>query len=240
MGRACHRRTAQQLDSRYLPGSWWPFSLNFCSAAIFLVSSVIKLVPQSCCNWIPQLHMPSQVPIVKLHPLHCSLPRTRAPQKASDDDGVPLSWGENDRVILSFNMSDEVFQKSPLPPKSGTVYDECVLVINDSIAFVELFRTTEYEWIDIWEMNETDVERTWTKKLRITVHNGLQSLFLGLRRDGKFFLDNGLGELLIYDANRQALMNSRIYGTLHSLQIITYNESLVSFRRGIEFEHHHD
>ncbi|KAJ7961956.1 F-box protein [Quillaja saponaria] len=160
--------------------------------------------------------------------------------KASDDDGSPLGWGENDRVILSFDLSDEVFQKSPLPPKSGIAYDECVLVINDSIAFVELFGNIGYEWIDIWEMNDSDVERTWTKKLRITVHNGSRSLFLGPWGNGKFFLDTGLDELLIYDADRQAFMNTGIYGTLHSLQIVTYTESLVSFRREIEFEQHHD
>ncbi|GLT72373.1 hypothetical protein SLA2020_443130 [Shorea laevis] len=89
----------------------------------------------------------------------------------AEDEDIEVGVNNDDRCLLSFDMSNEVFlEELPPPPAVGMTYGD-IAVINDSLAVIYPYINDlgSDEWIEIWVLNESGVERTWTKILTIHI-----------------------------------------------------------------------
>ncbi|XP_058187808.1 F-box/kelch-repeat protein At3g17530-like [Rhododendron vialii] len=160
-------------------------------------------------------------------------------------------------VIMTFSMTDEVFEEMPVP-------EVCLLdqhgenklfVLNDSLAMViypkwwcnpyvfppDLFLLEKS--FDIWVMNEEDVEVSWTKKFTIGPFKGLDWA-LGFRQNGEFLLERGYGQMMSYNLNTRERKEYEVHDQVQghppppNLQVLPYTESLVSVKRHNEHDGH--
>jgi F-box interacting protein len=140
--------------------------------------------------------------------------------------------------LLSFDMSTEVFQKVLLPPIEASLIEDFA-VINDSVALI-LRRYDEFDYsFDIWVLNESGVERTWTKLLTIGRIPSCLSDLIQLREDGSVVLkDPNTGGLGLYDPRTQEVRDLRINGAGSCHELFSYTESIVFLNgSGHLFEH---
>ncbi|KAF5468869.1 hypothetical protein F2P56_012981 [Juglans regia] len=129
------------------------------------------------------------------------------------------SWRRCDRehnLLLSFDMSNEIFREIMLPDDVGSPAD--IAIINDSVAVIfptysnssrnDVGISMEYE---IWVMNESIVECSWTKLFTIAV----PSRPLQFRDDGLIVLNGGhcVSDkcLVLFDPRTGELKNLPIY-----------------------------
>ena len=131
--------------------------------------------------------------------------------------------------LISFDMSNEVIQKVLLPPIEASSIED-ITAINDSLALI-LRRDDELDTsFDIWVLNESGVERTWTKLLTI---GPIPPFFCDwdltqLREDCSVVLsDPNVGGFALYDPRTQEFRNLRINETGSCSQLISYTESIV-------------
>uniref|UniRef100_A0A7N2L662 F-box associated domain-containing protein n=1 Tax=Quercus lobata TaxID=97700 RepID=A0A7N2L662_QUELO len=86
--------------------------------------------------------------------------------------------------MISFDLSNEVFQETPLPPiTEDPCSNNAIAIISGSVSLIVQYYVEEFdeeevtvnriERYDIWVMNETGVERTWTKVLKNIAMNGV-------------------------------------------------------------------
>jgi hypothetical protein len=132
-------------------------------------------------------------------------------------------------LLLSFDMSNDVFQEALGPLTKGSFSEE-VAVINDSVALILRFSHEWEDWSEIWVLNEYEsgVERTWTKKSTIPhcEPNLYDQVLIQLREDGCFVLSDDDGRFVLSDPRTQELRHLSIYEAILS-QIVSYTESLV-------------
>ncbi|KAF5468875.1 hypothetical protein F2P56_012986, partial [Juglans regia] len=119
-------------------------------------------------------------------------------------------------LLLSFDMSNEMFREIMLPDAVGSPAD--IAIINDSVAVIfptysnssrnDVGISMEYE---IWVMNESIVECSWTKLFTIAV----PSRPLQFRDDGLIVLNGGhcVSDkcLVLFDPRTGELKNLPIY-----------------------------
>jgi F-box interacting protein len=128
------------------------------------------------------------------------------------------------RLLLSFDMSNEVFQEVlPPPPEGGCIED--IAVINDTVTLISPCGIESKEWVEIWVLNECGVERTWTKIFTIRQIPGVWNL-LQIRGDGLVVVTDVDQCLVLYDPRTQEARNLQIYEA-GSAQLVSYTESLV-------------
>jgi F-box interacting protein len=131
----------------------------------------------------------------------------------------------DNRFLISFDMSNEVFQEVLRPPAVGYVYGD-IAVINDSVTLILTYMCDVKKWFEIWVLNESGVERTWTKIFTI------EDIFhrwdlIQLREDGLVVLrTHEACSLVLYDPETQELRDLRI--SEPDCQLVTYTETLVS------------
>jgi hypothetical protein len=132
------------------------------------------------------------------------------------------------RVLLSFDMSNEVFQEVLPPPSEGRkCIHQDIAIINETVTLI-LPCNIDIElkvWIEIWVLNECGVERTWTKILTIRQISVFWDL-IQLREDGLVVLTDEGQCLVLYDPRTQEARNLQIYEA-RSAQLVSYTESLV-------------
>jgi hypothetical protein len=128
------------------------------------------------------------------------------------------------RLLLSFDMSNEVFHEVLPPPAEGCCSED-IAVINDSVTLILPCNSELKGWIEIWVLNECGVERTWTKILTIR-HIPVFWYLLQLREDGLVVLTDEDQCLVLYDPRTQEARNHEIYEA-GSAQLVSYTESLV-------------
>lgn len=134
------------------------------------------------------------------------------------------------RLILSFDMSNEVFQEIALPPLTKRTSFEAIAVINDSVALISErnhFIDSGGKFYDIRVMNESGEERTWTLMFTVGRSPHFSSL-IEIRDNGFFLLRNKNGWLVLYDPRTQELRELPIYGSSlhHPFQVVSYTETL--------------
>jgi F-box interacting protein len=130
------------------------------------------------------------------------------------------------RLLLSFDMSNEVFQEVLPPPfERVSTWTEDVAVINDSVTLISPCGIASKEWVGIWVLNECGVERTWTKIFTIRQIPGVRDL-LQIRGDGLVVVTDVDQCLVLYDTRTQEARNLQIYEA-GSAQLVSYTESLV-------------
>ena len=129
--------------------------------------------------------------------------------------------------LLSFDMSNEVFQKVLLHPIEVSLIEDFA-VINDSLALILRCYDELYYSFDIWVLNGSGVERTWTKLLTIgRIPLNLWHL-IQLREDGSVVLsDPNMEGLELYDPRTQEVRDLRINGTGYCSELVSYTESIV-------------
>lgn len=155
--------------------------------------------------------------------------RVNSPRFPSYLNGVHHWWacerGNRDRrLMLSFDMSNEVFQEILLPPLNERPTFEAIAVINDSVALIVVNNDRGRKCYDVWVMNESGLERTWTMSLTIGPRPQFSSL-VELRDDGLVLLRNENGWLVLYDPRTQE-QRELIYG--NSFQVVGYIETLTA------------
>ncbi|XP_059450699.1 F-box/kelch-repeat protein At3g23880-like isoform X1 [Corylus avellana] len=128
------------------------------------------------------------------------------------------------QLLLSFDMSNEVFQEVLPPPSEGSCSED-IAVINDSVTMILPCNSELKECIEIWVLNECGVERTWTKILTIRQIPVFWNL-LQLREDGLVVLTDEDQCLVLYDPRTQEARNLQIYEARFA-QLVSYTESLV-------------
>ena len=142
-------------------------------------------------------------------------------------NGVHHWWGceKEDNMehqfLISFDMANEVFQALPLPPTEEYSCGQ-IAVINESVALIRELEGGRYEK---WVLDDSGVERSWTKKLTMV----LPSLWhlTQLRGDDLVVLSDSDGCLVLYDPRTQQLWDLQISDAGFP-QLFSYTESLVS------------
>jgi F-box interacting protein len=130
------------------------------------------------------------------------------------------------RFLLSFDMSNEVFQEVLPPPSEGrNCTDQDIAVINETVTLILPCNSELKEWIEIWALNECGVERNWTKILTIR-HIPVFWDLIQLREDGLVVLTDEDECLVLYDTRTQEARNLQIYEARFA-QLFSYRESLV-------------
>ncbi|KAH7847804.1 hypothetical protein Vadar_030432 [Vaccinium darrowii] len=162
-------------------------------------------------------------------------------------------WDGGDPVIMAFSMSDEVFEEIPVPEVCLLEFSEKKLfVLNDSLAMVmyskwwsnpSWFSPEEYllNTVDIWVLNEEDIEVSWAKKFSIEPFQGLDWA-LGFRQNGEFLLQSSCGQMMSYNLYSQERKEYEVHDQVRGrprpphIQVLLYTESLVSVKRRNEVD----
>ncbi|KAE7995728.1 hypothetical protein FH972_000498 [Carpinus fangiana] len=144
---------------------------------------------------------------------------------------------QRDLFVLSFDISDEVFLKTPLP---DNVIGQDLLVLNESNAVVAP-RTVDEEWpevcYDIWLLLKVGVKDSWTRLFTIEQSFAKIHRPLGFwKNDTMLFSNVDEGQLVLYDPSTKQMTNLQSHGDCESMQLVTYMETLVSVEGGNEFE----
>lgn len=143
-------------------------------------------------------------------------------------------------MLLSFDMSKEVILITPLPDKEviGLVPDTWrnFFVLNESVAMATYIREEGPFGLNIWLLLEYGVKGSWTKIVTVGPLTGVIQT-LGYGKNDTIFFDKSEGELVLYDPSTKEFRSPQIgHAALLSLQLIPYEETLVSLRGGSEFE----
>jgi F-box interacting protein len=155
----------------------------------------------------------------------------RPPRFSSYLNGVYYWWARDysymaRRLLLSFDMSNEVFQEVLPPPFEGrNCIDQDIAVINETVNLIFTCGIESKEWVEIWVLNESGVERTWTKIFTIRQIPGVWDL-LQIRGDGLVVVTEVDQCLVLYDPRTQEARNLQIYEARNA-QLFSYTESLV-------------
>ncbi|KAG2667171.1 hypothetical protein I3760_15G099100 [Carya illinoinensis] len=127
------------------------------------------------------------------------------------------------RLLLSFDMSNEMFREIMLPDDTSSLVEH-IAIINDSLVVIVGILA-----FDIWVMNESSVESSWTKLFTIE----LPTLPLQFLDDGLIVLsghhcDPDKKCLVLFDPITRELKNLPIYDDGSEMfQLVSYKESLV-------------
>jgi F-box interacting protein len=144
------------------------------------------------------------------------------------------AYGDNRGNLLSFDMSNEVFLKTPMP--DDVLLDEFsdgadIFALNESIAMVVLVWDKGMSEIcyDIWLLLEVGVKDSWTKLFSIGPFTDFQQPRpLGFWKNDAVLFENLDGQMVWYDPSTKEMTNLPIHGEPYSLQLVTYMETLVS------------
>ncbi|CAL5336273.1 unnamed protein product [Camellia sinensis] len=138
-------------------------------------------------------------------------------------------------LILSFNISTEVFREIKLPDCVSNVFRliASVAVYEESICLFHYDRDWGYpsKNCDIWVMKEYGVVESWTKLF--TIDFGI-SKAVGFRKNGEFLAEDKEGKLVTYDFKIRQIVYLGIHGLKQSFHLENYMESLVLLIEGNE------
>ncbi|XP_028084940.1 F-box protein At3g07870-like [Camellia sinensis] len=138
-------------------------------------------------------------------------------------------------LILSFNISTEVFHEIKLPDCAANVFRliASVAVYEESICLFHYDRDWGYpsKNCDIWVMKEYGAVESWTKFF--TIDFGI-SKAVGFRKNGEFLAKDREGKLVTYDFKTRQIVYLGIHGLKQSFHLENYMESLVLLIEGNE------
>ncbi|GMP53664.1 hypothetical protein CsSME_00019061 [Camellia sinensis var. sinensis] len=138
-------------------------------------------------------------------------------------------------LILSFNISTEVFHEIKLPDCVANVFRRIasVAVYEESICLFHYDKDWGYpsKNCDIWVMKEYGVVESWTKLF--TIDFGI-SKAVGFRKNAEFLAEDREGKLVTYDFKTGQIVYLGIHGLKQSFHLENYMESLVLLIDGNE------
>ncbi|KAL9461733.1 hypothetical protein AB3S75_004681 [Citrus x aurantiifolia] len=124
------------------------------------------------------------------------------------------------RVVLSFDLGDEIYQEiqGPRLPQSVNavigLYDECISLL--------VLHTID-SCFEIWTMNDNN----WTKKLTLEPLVGT-SKPLGFWKNGGFLVETNSDQIILYDPSTEEMKNFGLNS--HCFQVRNYTETLVPIK----------
>ncbi|XP_059436789.1 F-box/kelch-repeat protein At3g23880-like [Corylus avellana] len=138
--------------------------------------------------------------------------------------------------VLSFDMSDEVFLKTPHPDNVLKGVD--LFVLNESIAMSIATMGDKCMGLqfDIWLLLKVGVKDSWTRLFPIRPSAFIHRPLGFWKNDTMILSKIDDGQLLLYDPSTEQTTNLQIHGDDDSMQLVTYMETLVSVKGGNEFE----
>ncbi|KAG7968444.1 hypothetical protein I3843_08G154800 [Carya illinoinensis] len=154
--------------------------------------------------------------------------------------GNAIRFGDCE-YILSFDMSKEVFLRTPMTDKrvigSGLYNWRDLFLLNESVALS--VRNSDEEQSDfcfhIWLLGEFGVEESWRKIYTLGPLTGFDTV-LGFWKDDALFFGSADGRLFLYDSSTKEMNYLQIDGEPMTLRLITFMETLVSVKVGNETE----
>ncbi|KAL0444783.1 UNVERIFIED_CONTAM: F-box/kelch-repeat protein [Sesamum latifolium] len=146
-------------------------------------------------------------------------------------------WWAQDKdveVILSFDMSKEMFQKTPLPSGIDVLGGQhritrAILPVKDSIALI-VYRLQEAQKVfDVWVLNELggNGAEGWSKATSIGPLSEVERPLRFWNND-EFVLESSSRELVLYNRVNQKIKNLGVYGKRDRLEVLVHKESLFS------------
>ncbi|KAK4792216.1 hypothetical protein SAY86_022651 [Trapa natans] len=146
---------------------------------------------------------------------------------------VAYNCGSDDQeLILSFNLRDEVFGRVYMPDSSFIGDGNCtkLSVYQESLCLIVYNFRGRSKCLDLWMMSDGARQHCWTKQLSIGPIIGVHKP-LGYGINGEIFMEKNNGTLVIYDAENEAVQDLPVKGFPYSLDCHFYIESLVSVGR---------
>ncbi|GFP96390.1 putative F-box protein at3g17490 [Phtheirospermum japonicum] len=145
-------------------------------------------------------------------------------------------WAQDGNVgelILSFDMSKEAFQKTPLPSNIEGLGGQhrttrAVMPLKESIALV-VYRSKELSVIfDVWVVNGLGGDAdSWSRVTSIGPLSRVERP-LGFWNDDDIIFESNIGELVVYNRTNEEIKNLGVYGKRSRLEVLVYRESLFS------------
>ncbi|KAL6988941.1 hypothetical protein U1Q18_014691 [Sarracenia purpurea var. burkii] len=135
-------------------------------------------------------------------------------------------------IILSFDMGDETFQKTPLPSDAGVLGGvrrtmRAIVPIDESVGLVVYPLKQTQKLFDVWVLRGFGAEGVWTKLSIVGPLSGVERP-LGFWKNGEMILESSCGQLVLYDPRDQKMRNLGLQGKRDRLEVLLYKESLVS------------
>lgn len=137
----------------------------------------------------------------------------------------------NVEVILSFNMTDEVFEMTQLPPGIEPLGGQhrttrAILPLKESLALIVYRQLEDDKVFDVWILNEVggDVE-AWSRLTSIGPIFGVEKV-LGFWNKYECILESRTGEMVLYDCVTGKTKKLGIYGKRSRLEVLVLTESL--------------
>jgi F-box interacting protein len=131
--------------------------------------------------------------------------------------------------VLSFDMSNEVFLKTPVPDEVLNDSSRHFFLLNESIAMaVSILLDDGMRLFYIWLLLEVGVKDSWTRLFSIGPFPDYIDRPLGFWKSGIMFFENLDGQMVLYDPSTKEMTNLPIDGETFVLQLVTYAETLVS------------
>ncbi|KAB1201227.1 hypothetical protein CJ030_MR0G004585 [Morella rubra] len=129
-------------------------------------------------------------------------------------NGIASWWAQNDcEIVLSFDMSNEVFLTTPLPDEGviGQVSDtwKNFFVLNELVAMAIYIIEEGPFGLDIWFLLEYGVKESWTKMITVGPLTGFIQT-LGYGKNDTICLDKSEGELVLFDPSTKEMRSLQI------------------------------
>ncbi|OIV93474.1 hypothetical protein TanjilG_18690 [Lupinus angustifolius] len=146
-----------------------------------------------------------------------------------------FSREDRSSVILALNMEDEVFQRVPLPQNIDISERDgrSLVVWNDSISLICCTCDGLATSIDIWVMDGSGAEGSWTRKRSIKdlTHEPKPLVFW---KGNELLMEMSCGKIKSYDVDDGKIEDVVIKGipNWHSSQAVNYAASAVSLKGG--------
>ncbi|XP_051152001.1 F-box/kelch-repeat protein At3g06240-like [Andrographis paniculata] len=148
---------------------------------------------------------------------------------AQDDDN---NNNNNSEIILSFNMRNEVFRKTPLPLNIQDLGGQdrttrAILPLKESIALLVYNLKDSDKVFDIWVANQVGIGRDdWTRLPSVGPISNVERPLGFWKNNEELVLESSKGELVVFKIRDQEISNFGIYGKRNRLEMVAYKESL--------------
>ncbi|KAL7160952.1 hypothetical protein ACSBR2_041576 [Camellia fascicularis] len=136
----------------------------------------------------------------------------------------------NDKLILSFDLCDEVFQTMLLPDGIvGPLTDVRTSVVGGLLSLLCYENAPANKSCSIWMMKEYGVVDSLCKQFTLDLSGGITEL-LGVRNNGHILSEANASSdwvLSSYDPSSQQIKNLGVYATAYRFVVDTYEENLI-------------
>ncbi|XP_058725498.1 F-box protein CPR1-like [Vicia villosa] len=147
-------------------------------------------------------------------------------------NGVCHWWDRDEDCLVSFDLSSEVFFKTPLPMHvDDNLYreskDKRFMALNGSIAFITTYDVNYgiiTSTIHISILGEYGVKESWTKLFIVNSLPSYVDLPIGAGNKGDIFFKTKCKELVRFDLNTKKTEKLPIDDLLHTFQILLYKK----------------